>query len=91
MVIDFAYQLEKSSAGKVKIVQNYPELVWCIEHVAIGSDFDGAKMPKELKDAAGLPKLIEALRESGYDDSAIEQIAYKNWLRIIKDTWKSAG
>lgn len=60
-----------------------------IEYVALGSDFDGAEMPKELKDAAGLPNLIEALRESGYDDNAVEQIAYKNWLRIIKETWKN--
>jgi membrane dipeptidase len=58
-----------------------------VEHVALGSDFDGAEIPKELKDAAGLPKLIDALRESGYSDNAIEKIAYKNWLRVIKETW----
>lgn len=59
-----------------------------IEHVAIGSDFDGAEMPAEIKDATGLPKLIDALRTKGYTDSAIEQIASKNWLRIINTTWK---
>lgn len=59
-----------------------------IEHVALGSDFDGAEMPKDLKDASELQKLINALRESGYDDRAIEKIAYKNWLRVIKETWK---
>ncbi|MFB3896456.1 MAG: dipeptidase [bacterium] len=59
-----------------------------IDHVALGSDFDGAEMPAEIKDATGLPKLIDALRENGYADPAIEQIAYNNWLRIINATWK---
>ena len=32
-----------------------------VDHVALGSDFDGATMPSELADAAQLPKLIQAL------------------------------
>ncbi len=59
-----------------------------IDHVAFGSDFDGADMPASLKDAAGLPALIEQLRNDGYDQNAIEKIAYKNWLRVFKATWK---
>ena len=41
-----------------------------IDHVALGSDFDGAVVPDELGGAAGLPKLVAALRASGYDDEA---------------------
>jgi membrane dipeptidase len=59
-----------------------------IDHVAFGSDFDGTEMPLDLKDAAGLPRLIEALRDAGYDDASIEKIACNNWLRVIKETWK---
>jgi membrane dipeptidase len=61
-----------------------------IDHVGFGSDFDGATMPEELKDAAGLPKLILALRERGYDDSALKKITHENWLRVIGNTWKAA-
>src|SRR5215217_9508150 len=32
------------------------------EHVGLGSDFDGATMPAELADVAGLPRLLDALR-----------------------------
>jgi len=60
-----------------------------IEHVAFGSDFDGATMPKELGDVTGLPKLMRALRDHGYDDGALELITHKNWLRVIKETWKA--
>jgi membrane dipeptidase len=59
-----------------------------IEHVALGSDFDGATMPAELGDVAGLPKLMDTLRDAGYDDDALRKIAHENWLRVLRDTWK---
>ena len=59
-----------------------------VEHVAFGSDFDGAKMPNFIKDITGLPNLIKALRNRGYDKESLEKIAYKNWLRVFKKTWK---
>lgn len=58
-----------------------------IERVALGSDFDGTTVPNELKDAAGLPRLIELLRKNGFDQSAIERIAYRNWLDVLLRTW----
>jgi len=61
-----------------------------IERVAFGSDFDGATMPKDLKDAAHLPNLIDALRRAGYDDEALAHLAHRNWLRILRATWRAA-
>ncbi len=58
-----------------------------VEHVAFGSDFDGAVVPEELGGAAGLPKLVEALREAGYDDDAVALITHENWLRVLRATW----
>ena len=48
---------------------------------------DGATMPADLKDAAGLPKLIDVLRGRGYDDDALYKIGYENWLRVLEVTW----
>lgn len=59
-----------------------------LDHVAFGSDFDGATMPNELGDVAGLPRLMAALRDHGYDDAALRKIAYENWLRVLQKTWK---
>jgi membrane dipeptidase len=59
-----------------------------VDHVAFGSDFDGARMPRELGDAAGLPKLVAALRAHGYDDAALEKITHQNWLRVLRATWR---
>lgn len=58
-----------------------------IDCVGLGSDFDGAMMPRDLKDAAGLPKLMQALRDQGFDDAALAKIAHQNWVRVLGETW----
>lgn len=57
-----------------------------VDHVALGSDFDGAVVPAELGDAAGLPLLIEALGASFAPDE-VRRIAAGNWLRVLAATW----
>jgi membrane dipeptidase len=59
-----------------------------VEHVAFGSDFDGAIMPSDLGDVSGLPKLLNSLRDHGYDDDALRKITHENWLRVLRQTWK---
>jgi membrane dipeptidase len=58
-----------------------------IDGVALGSDYDGAQMPEDLKDAAGLPKLMQELANRGYDTEALTKIAHGNWVRVLRDTW----
>jgi len=59
-----------------------------IDHVAFGSDFDGAAVPEELGGVAGFPKLVDALRAAGYDDDAVEKVTHRNWLRVLGETWQ---
>ncbi|MGH3002346.1 MAG: dipeptidase [Gaiellaceae bacterium] len=58
-----------------------------VDHVAFGSDFDGATMPDELGGISGLPKLVAALEGAGYDGDAVAKITHENWLRVLGDTW----
>ncbi len=58
-----------------------------MDHVAFGSDFDGATIPKELGDVTGLPRLLTALREHGFDDPALRKLTHENWIRVLRDTW----
>ena len=58
-----------------------------IDHVALGSDFDGAVMPGDLRDAAGLTKLRAALAEH-YGDADLHKIAHGNWQRVLRQIWK---
>jgi membrane dipeptidase len=58
-----------------------------VERVGFGSDFDGAKVPREIGDASGLPKLLGALGDRGYDDAALGKLAHENWVRVLRETW----
>jgi len=60
-----------------------------IDHVAFGSDFDGAIMPAELGDVAALPTLVEAMRMHGFEESDLRKVTHENWLRVLEQTWKS--
>ncbi len=58
--------------------------------VGLGSDFDGARIPRAIGDVSGLPELIEAMRAHGYGDGLITKIASENWLRVLEATWSHA-
>jgi membrane dipeptidase len=60
-----------------------------IDHVGLGSDFDGATMPASIGDVAGLPRLIDALREDGFSPAEVEGIAWDNWRRALATAWGS--
>lgn len=62
-----------------------------IDGVGLGSDFDGATVPEAIGDAAGLPNLVEALRNHGYDRQEVEKICFSNWLSVLKRTWETAS
>ncbi|MBD3402896.1 peptidase [candidate division GN15 bacterium] len=55
-----------------------------VEHVALGSDFDGAIIPAEMKDATGLPILLNRLQARGFSSEDRQRIASDNWERILK-------
>ena len=59
-----------------------------VDHVGLGSDFDGCTVPADLGDATGLPKLIATLRAAGYADADIRKLAHENWLRVLETTWR---
>jgi membrane dipeptidase len=78
--------------------EDYTKIEYMIEHInhikkiggidviALGSDFDGIDSEVEIKDASQMMKLYDALKKEKYTEEEIEKIAYKNALRVIKDT-----
>ena len=61
-----------------------------IDHVGLGSDFDGATMPFGMEDASKLPKITEALLRKGYADKDIEKILGGNLLRVMEQVERAA-
>ena len=58
-----------------------------IDHVALGSDFDGTLISQKIGDATGLPRLLTALRDAGYDEESLVKIAHGNWIALLERTW----
>lgn len=59
-----------------------------VEHVALGSDFDGATIPAPLGDAAGLPRLVDALGDAGFSPAELDAICWGNWRRVLAACWR---
>jgi membrane dipeptidase len=56
-----------------------------VDHVGLGSDFDGANMPYGMEDATRLPKITEALLKKGYSEGDVKKILGENTLRVMAD------
>ncbi len=56
--------------------------------VALGSDFDGATIPAAIGSSAGLPRLFEHLSQAGYGDALLERIAWRNWMDVLRRTFR---
>ena len=59
-----------------------------VDHVGLGSDFDGTVIGDELGDVAGVPKLLDALADVGFSDAEIDAIAWDNWRRVLGAWWR---
>jgi len=60
-----------------------------VDHVGLGSDFDGIDCsPQGLDSAADLPKISEALAQRGYSAADLDKILGGNLLRVFGDVEK---
>ncbi|MBN1640310.1 MAG: membrane dipeptidase [Anaerolineae bacterium] len=59
-----------------------------IDHVGIGTDYDGfTDPPDEVKDASELPRLTQRLLAEGFSRTAIEKVWGGNAIRVLHDGW----
>ncbi len=61
-----------------------------VDHVGLGSDFDGATMPLGMEDASKLPKLTDALLKKGYSEADVLKILGGNILRVMEQVERVA-
>jgi len=55
-----------------------------VDHVGLGSDFDGvSRLPVGLNDAADVPKITQELVARGYSESDIDKILGENFMRVF--------
>jgi len=70
-----------------KIIEHidYAVKVAGVDHVGLGSDFDGANMPYGMEDASKLPKITDALLRKGYSEGDVKKILGENTLRVMAE------
>lgn len=62
-----------------------------VDHVGIGSDFDGIdSVPVELEDVSTYPRITQGLLDRGYDEVAIQKILGGNLLRVLREAERVA-
>jgi len=59
-----------------------------IDHVGLGSDFDGAIMPLGMEDVTHLPQITDALLKKGYSEPDIRKLLGENTLRVLAEVQK---
>lgn len=56
------------------------------EHIALGTDFDGVNsLAQGVVGVQSMPRVLDYLRQKGYQEATIEKIAYKNTIRVLKE------
>ena len=61
-----------------------------VDHVGLGSDFDGATMPLGMDDVSQLPRITDALLKKGYSEQDVEKILGGNLLRVMEDVERAS-
>ena len=59
-----------------------------VEHVGLGSDFDGALMPRGMEDVSRLPHLTAELLRRGHREADLRKILGENLLRVMEQVEK---
>ena len=62
-----------------------------VDHVGLGSDFDGIdEAPQGLEDVSKFPDLIAELLRRGWTDAEVKKVAGQNILRVMRDAERVA-
>ena len=59
-----------------------------INHVGLGTDFDGIENPICVNNASEIGKLSTLLKENGFNENEIRKIFYQNFQMVIKNILK---
>src|SRR6266404_3021044 len=84
---EYVAQEKHPRVGYEEIIEHIDHAVKVagVEHVGLGSDFDGANMPYGMEDATKLPKITEALLKKGYSEGDVKKILGENTLRVMTE------
>lgn len=60
-----------------------------IDHVGLGSDFDGIEVtPEGMEDASCFSRVFDEMKERGYTESDIAKVASGNFFRVFEEVYR---
>jgi len=82
--IEYAARIPRPPLGSLVAQFEHIIRVAGIDHVGIGSDFDGiSSLPEGIDSAADLPKITAALSDRGYSDEDLRKLLGGNLMRVF--------
>jgi len=73
-------------------VRHFCNVIGSTRHVGLGTDMDGGlgreQIPVEIQTSADLPRVADALRANGFDDTDVQNIMGENWTRFFEQNLK---
>ena len=84
--LELAYDVRLPRPGVERIADHMDHVVKLVgvDHVGLGSDFDGAIMPRGMEDVSQLPRLTAELLRRGYSEPDLVKILGGNLLRVME-------
>lgn len=90
-LLDELSALRRPSVARVVDHIEHAVAVAGVEHVGLGTDYDGIEVTASgLEDVSKFPLIFEEMRRRGFGRREISLIAGKNLLRVLKDVKKRA-
>jgi membrane dipeptidase len=91
-VAEWEREHPRPAAGIPDIVRHIEHLrdLMGVDHVGIGSDFDGMTPPPDIPSVEYFPRLFDALASRGWSHGELRKLARDNALRVLRDTEDAA-
>ena len=87
-----AIELDRGTVTDVVDHIEHAARVAGVDHVGIGSDFDGTEhLPEGLDDVTTYPRITEELLRRGWSEPDIRKILGENALRVLEEAEQAAG
>ena len=72
------------------MIREIIDITGSVNHVHIGSDFDGCRVPSDIKDVSTMPDFFNGLQKYlDLSNDEIMKIQFGNMVRIMKQCWKN--
>lgn len=76
---------EVSSEDVFRHLEHAVELIG-IDHVAIGSDFDGVRfLPNDIQSLNDVPTFVQRMFDAGWSDEDVAKVVGGNWHRVLRE------